>query len=60
MAYSARWASLRRTVSHVPSSVERLGTDEKAKITAAQTATGSHTAKTERRAGTAGSDTVEW
>src|SRR3954471_2359184 len=46
MAYSVMWAPLRRMVSQVPSPVDRLGTDEKAKITAAHAKTGSHTVRT--------------
>jgi hypothetical protein len=39
-----------------PSSVDRLGTDESAKITAAQTTTGSQAPRRRRRVGTAGLD----
>src|SRR4051794_41716171 len=46
MAYSVMWAPLRRMVSQVPSPVDRLGIDEKAKITAAHAKTGSHTVRT--------------
>ena len=41
IAYSAAWASLRRTRSQPPSPVPRFGTEENAKITPAQTRTGS-------------------
>ena len=41
IAYSVMCAPLRRIVSQVPSPELRLGTDEKAKITAAQRTTGS-------------------
>src|SRR3954471_22141946 len=50
MAYSVMWAPLRRMVSQVPSPVDRLGIDEKAKITAAHAKTGSHTVRTRDRA----------
>jgi hypothetical protein len=54
IAYSATCASFRRIVSHVPSSVERLGTDEKAKITPAQRRTGAQEPSREPRVVTAG------
>src|SRR5437762_9656053 len=38
-------APLRRILSHVPSPVERLGIEENAKMTAAQTRTGSQTVR---------------
>jgi len=60
IAYSVTWASLRTTSSHVESSVEPLGSDENAKITAAQATTGTQVPSTERRTGTAGLDTAEW
>ena len=53
-------AILRRIVSQVPRSVARLGTDEKAKMTAAHATTGSHAAHAERGDVSAGADTVEW
>src|SRR5262249_19512739 len=40
-AYSAVWAILRRTRSQPPRPLDRLGIEENAKITAAQTTTGS-------------------
>src|SRR4029077_12159793 len=49
IAYSAMCAPLRRTVSHVPSPVERWGIEEKAKITAAHANTGSQTVRTRDR-----------
>ena len=41
IAYSAVWASLRSTRSHVPSPVPRSGIEENEKMTAAHTRTGS-------------------
>ena len=60
MAYSVTCAALRSRSSHVESSVDPLGSDENAKITAAQTTTGTQAPSTERRTGTAGLDTTEW
>jgi hypothetical protein len=40
--------------------VPRLGTDENAKITAAQRTTGSHVATGDRRTDAASVDTAEW
>ena len=45
-----RCAPLRRIVSHVPRPVDRLGIDEKVKISAAHRTTGSQTVRTRDRA----------
>ena len=60
IAYSVTWATLRSTTSQVECSAELPGSDESAKITAAQTTTGTQAPSTERRTGTAGLDTAEW